>query len=590
MKKLRSYFAAIYKNSKLKVKLLINISLIMVIALAFVLGGLQYVFNLYDEQLYEKSSQVLMMSSNSIEEELERIEVISYSIAVNSQLQKSLLELQDNIDGYEFYRLEQQIENELANYAGSEKYIQSILLYDSNGREFLAGSSSSPLLQSDKEAALKTAGKYKGENHWIEIDGYNEFLISVRLVRSYENLNLRPIGTLLIRVNLDKIVGGLPLTRGEAAGNILISNGDQVFYSAKGTDGLDEFHFNNRSDQGYRIEKINGERFFVNHLTTSFGNWTYWNIIPFNQMFSGIAAAKYSIIFVFLLMFFLLITLGFKFLRRITNPIEELAATMQDVKQGDFQAVEALNPSLIYEDEVGILYRNFITMVQRIDELIQENYAKQLLIKETEFNALQAQINPHFLYNTLESVNWLAKTHKQQQISNMVEALGHLMRNSINFKEDIITIGQELQIADSYLTIQKYRFDDRLDVQMDIDPSLMGCRIPKLTLQPLLENSFQHAVEPSLGMSIIKLAVCSDGQNLLVRVEDNGPGVDPGILAMLKTGKFKPKGTGIGLNNINERIMLSFGEQYGLRVENLSGKGTAITVVLPLQEVEADGV
>jgi two-component system, sensor histidine kinase YesM len=590
MKKLRAYLAAIYKNSKLKVKLLVNISLIMVIALAFVLGGLQYVFNLYDEQLYEKSSQVLMMSSNSIEEELERIEVISYSIAVNSQLQKSLLELQDNKDGYEFYRLEQQIENELANYAGSEKYIQSILLYDSNGREFLAGSSSSPLLQSDKDAALKTARKYKGENHWIEIDGYNEFLISVRLVRSYENLNLRPIGTLLIRVNLDKIVGGLPLTRGEAAGNILISNGDQVFYSAKGTDGLDGYPFGAAAGQGYRIEKINGERVFVNHLTTRFENWTYWNIIPFNQMFSGIAAAKYSIIFVFLLMFFLLITLGFKFLRRITIPIEELAITMQDVKQGDFQAVDALNPSLIYEDEVGVLYRNFITMIQRIDELIQENYAKQLLIKETEFNALQAQINPHFLYNTLESVNWLAKANKQQQISNMVEALGHLMRNSINFKEDIITIEQELQIADSYLTIQKYRFDDRLDIQMDIDLSLMGCKIPKLTLQPLLENAFQHAVEPSLDVSLIKLAVCSDGQHLLVRVEDNGQGVDPGILAMLKAGEFKPKGTGIGLNNINERILLSFGEPYGLKIENLSGQGTAVTVVLPLGEAGTDGV
>jgi two-component system, sensor histidine kinase YesM len=553
----------------------------MVTTLVFVLGGIRYAFSLYDEQIYAKSSQVLMMSSNSIEEKLERVEEVSYEIAVDPDIQRILIELQGNVEKYDIYRLEQEIEDKLVKYVGSEKYIQSIFLYDSAGREFLAGSSSNRL--KDKDLALNQADKYEGENQWMELDGDNGYLTSIRLIRSYENLSFEKIGKLLVRVNLDTIVSDLPKPNGDWAGNIVISDRDHVFYSEKGMDDLNNYHFVAKNEQGYGIEKINGERSFVNHFTTDFEGWTYWSIIPFNKMFSKITAVKYSLVFVFMLMFIILISLGFNFLRRITNPILELAGTMQKVQNGNFNIVNSLIPSKIYEDEVGILYRNFKTMIQRIDELIQENYSKQLLIKETEFKALQSQINPHFLYNTLESINWLAIINKQKQISSMVEALGNLMRNSINFKEDIITVEEELEIVNSYLTIQKYRFDDRLEFQLGVPSHFMKCRIPKLILQPLLENSFKHAVETSVYTSVIKLEAYQEEDKLFIRVEDNGPGIDPLILEKVKEGKVKPKGTGIGLNNIDNRIKLFTGEEYGLRIENLLGKGTAITVVLPFQ-------
>ncbi|AET60019.1 YesM [Paenibacillus terrae HPL-003] len=583
MKKIWFYFANFYKHSKLNVKLFLTITLIMMTTLAFVLGGLQYAFSLYDEQIYAKSAQVLMMSSNNVEEKLERVEEISYNIAVDPYIQKTLLELQGNAKGYDFYRLEQKMGDELEKYVDPANYIQSIYLYDSAGREFLAGDSSKPIKNKDKVLALSQADKYEGKNHWMELEGSNGDLISVRLIQSYENLNFETIGKLLVRVHLDKIVSGLPKPHGEIAGNIVITKEDEVFYSEKGIDDLKEYHFNAKNDQGYSIEYINGERSFVSHITTDFKDWTYWSIIPFNMMFSKITAAKYTLVLVFMLMFVFLISLGFKFLRKFTNPIQELAATMQEVQKGNFHAVNLLNPSTINEDEIGILYRNFITMIQRIDELIQENFSKQLLIKETEFKALQAQINPHFLYNTLESVNWLAKINKQKQISSMVEALGHLMRYSTNFKQGIITLEEELDILKSYLTIQKYRFDDRIDFQMDFPSHVAKYKIPKLILQPLLENSFKHAVEPSIYLSVIKLHVYQEEDKLFIRIEDNGPGIDPLILQKVKEGKLNLKGTGIGLNNIDDRIKLYAGEQYGLRIENLSGKGTAITVVLPAQ-------
>ncbi|PFO09730.1 two-component sensor histidine kinase [Bacillus sp. AFS076308] len=583
MKKKWSKFANIYKNLKLNAKLLITITLIMMTTLVFVLGGLQYAFSLYDEQLYAKSSQVLMMSSDSIEEKLERVEEVNYNIAVDPQIQKNLLELQGNINKYDFYRLEQEIEDELAKYVSSEKYIQSIYLYDLSGREFLAGSSSNPIKKTDKDLALKQADKYEGENYWMDIDGNNGDLISVRLIRSYENLNFEKIGHLLVRVDLDKIVRDLPKPQGEIAGKIVMTKGDRVFYSEEGMNLPKESQLRAKNNQGYGIENINGDRTFINHITTDFQNWTYWSIIPFNMMFSKITAAKYTLVLVFMLMFVVLITLGFNFLRKITNPILDLATTMQEVQKGDFTVVYSLTPSMSNEDEIGILYRNFKTMIEKIDELIQENYSKQLLIKETEFKALQAQINPHFLYNTMESINWLARTNKQEQISNMVQALSHLLRNSLSFKNDIITFQEELDIVNSYLTIQKYRFDDKFNFQMDIPSFVTKYKIPKLILQPLLENTFKHVVESSVYVSKIELRAYQQEGKLFIRLEDNGSGIDPLIIQKVKEGKVKPRGTGIGLNNIDDRIKLYAGEQYGLIIENLSGKGTAITVVLPVQ-------
>ncbi|WP_257009298.1 hypothetical protein [Bacillus sp. 7884-1] len=193
MKQLWFYFTNIYNNSKLNVKLFLTISLIMVTTLVFVLGGIRYAFSLYDEQIYAKSSQVLMMSSNSIEEKLERVEEVSYEIAVDQDIQRILIELQGNVEKYDIYRLEQEIEDKLVKYVGSEKYIQSIFLYDSAGREFLAGSSSNRLKEKDKDLALNQADKYEGENHWMELDGDNGYLTSVRLIRSYENLSFEKI-------------------------------------------------------------------------------------------------------------------------------------------------------------------------------------------------------------------------------------------------------------------------------------------------------------------------------------------------------------------------------------------------------------
>lgn len=553
----------------------------MFVTLAFVLSGLQYAFSMYDEQIHSNSSQVLMMSSNSIEEQLKRVEEVSFNIATDPEIQRILTDLDEEVKGYDLYQQELKLENILSSYVGSEKNIPAIYIYDSQGREFLGGSSSYPIAEKDRWRFLREASTLGGKNFWIIDDGSNQLLTSVRQIRSYEDLSFDNLGKLFIQVDLEKIVQELPKSNMEMEGNIVISKGEEVFYSEKPSSNYQDLNLSTGSKQGYEIQSIAGKRFFINHIESPFEDWTYWSVIPYNSLFSKITAAKFTILIIFFIMFMILIYLGFRFSKHITNPIEELVVTMQQVQKGNFKIVEKMTPSLIHEDEVGILYTNFKTMVERIDDLIKENYSKQLLLKETEFKALQAQINPHFLYNTLESINWQAKANQQVQISNMVEALGYLFRHSLNFNEDIITLENELEIVRNYLTIQQYRFEERLEFHMEILDEVMLCAIPKFTLQPIIENAIHYALEPSIEVCVIKISATIKEEHLFLRIEDNGPGIDPLVLEKLKLGIVKTRGTGIGLKNIHERIKLGFGEEFGITVENLSGKGAAIIVELP---------
>jgi two-component system sensor histidine kinase YesM len=256
---------------------------------------------------------------------------------------------------------------------------------------------------------------------------------------------------------------------------------------------------------------------------------------------------------------------------------------MRQVQKGDFSlaGMENADWTTMQMDEVGQLKRTFRMMIQQINELITENYSKQLTIKETQFKALQAQINPHFLYNTLESINWLAKSNGQPQISKMVESLGFLLRNSISLKEALITVEEELDIVMNYITIQRFRFEERLVFELDVPADARALLLPKLTLQPLIENSIHYALESMLEPCHIRIWTKREQGRLILVVEDNGPGMEEGLLEQVRKGEAPTRGSGIGLRNIEERIILAFGEGYGVSVESEQEQGTRVSVIIP---------
>ncbi|MFS8580785.1 MAG: sensor histidine kinase, partial [Novibacillus thermophilus] len=222
-------------------------------------------------------------------------------------------------------------------------------------------------------------------------------------------------------------------------------------------------------------------------------------------------------------------------------------------------------------------------MLEQINTLIKENYEKQLIIKETEYRALQSQINPHFLYNTLNSVTWMAKVNKQEQIASVVESLGNMMRSIVSKKEPLIQIGEELQIVKDYVNIQRVRYKERLQFCLEVDPGLEQFFIPKLTIQPIVENAILHGVG-AVTKGKVSVSVLSRQKDIFVVVEDDGPGMNEATVQDIFAGKVKSKGTGIGLKNIHDRLQLIFGERYGIEVESELENGTKVMFNIPYEK------
>jgi len=557
----------------------------MIISFSFTFFGLQYAFHIYDEQLYSKSSQVLSTTSNSIENDLKSIEDVSYLILTDPQIQQNLSKLHTNVTEYETFILRNQMNDLLLSYVNKEQNILSVNLIDAHGKEYIAGPRAIKLNEFQKLEITNEANQADGGNIW-SIHRENSFtIVAAREIKGYNYLSFDKLGTLIIFINMDKLVNQTLAGAKKNDGNFFIADKEGIIYPASPPEHLKKIALD--SDSGYEITEINNEKHFLVYQKSNYFEWGYVNVIPFNQIFNDTNLIKSILVFVFILMFIIVMILGIRFAKSITTPLENLVSGIQQISAGDFkEARKEVLKSSINEDEVGKLQQNFHMMVQQIDYLINENYSKQLTIKETEFKALQAQINPHFLYNTLESINWLAKINGQSQISNMVEALGFLLRNSISLKKPLITIEEELSTVKNYIIIQQYRFEERLDFHVEVSPDLYEYLIPKLTLQPLVENAIHYALEQMMNPCEIKIYSILHNDSFCLIVQDNGPGMDPYILEKVNKGEIKTRGQGVGLNNINDRLKLSFGEIYGITIKSTPNEGTRVIVKLPYEKGE----
>jgi two-component system, sensor histidine kinase YesM len=563
----------------------------MVISFSFAFFGLQYAFHIYDEQIYSKSSQVLSTSSNSIESELRDLEDLSYNILTDAQIQQYLSSISEDSTEYDKFRMRTNMLDKLLSYANKEEYIQSINLVDVNGDEYIVGPRTFKLNQQQKTDITKMAIKANGSNVWLNPEKNDFIFATAREIRQFRNLSFDNLGTIIIYLNMDKLVANILEGSRKSDGEFLIVRQNNIIFPKEPSSVFKEAAISIDSqalESGYQFKKIDKKNYFLVHIKSNYFDWGYLNVIPYNQIFENINMVKTFLIIIFILMFVVVTMFGIRFARNITLPLENLVDGMQYVKVGDFKQArkKALTTSAFQDDEVGKLQQNFQTMIQQIDELINENYSKQLTIKETEFKALQAQINPHFLYNTLESINWLAKGNGQSQISKMVEALGFLLRNSISLKQPLITIEEELNVVKNYVVIQKYRFEDRLDFHLQVDLDIVGFYIPKLTLQPLVENAIHYALEPKIDPCKISIYSIVDKDTIKLIVEDDGPGMESTFIEKLKKGEVKTRGQGVGLTNINDRIKLSYGERYGINIESEPNKGTKVIIVLPFNKGE----
>lgn len=269
--------------------------------------------------------------------------------------------------------------------------------------------------------------------------------------------------------------------------------------------------------------------------------------------------------------------LGMAFSRLFTRKIEMLTENMDQVNHGSREVTVTSDA----EDEVGVLIRSFRRMMGEIDRLISEVYENKIALKEFELKALTAQINPHFLYNSLSIINWMAIKSGQKEISKVTLDLSTFYRTALSKGEDMVTVENCIRNIEAYLSIQLVMHDNDFAVEWKIDPQVKAEKVPKLILQPVVENALEHGLDvKEEGDKILQLSFLDAGDAVLLRVEDNGMGMEQSVAESLVTYQAE----GYGLKNVNDRICLLYGEEYKIRITSSVGKGTVVEMRIPKGE------
>lgn len=276
---------------------------------------------------------------------------------------------------------------------------------------------------------------------------------------------------------------------------------------------------------------------------------------------------------------------GWGISRMLSHPLQQLETAMEQFEQDadgfTFQSVAGTR-------EVQELSDSFGHMVGRIQRLMTTVREEELNLRKTELKALQAQINPHFLYNTLDSIAWMCERGKNADAVKMVHALAKLFRISISRGHELIPIEKELQHAESYLLIQKFRYKNQFTYHFTVDESCLHCLCNKITLQPIIENAITHGLDLLVESGHIEIEVCRDGEDILFKVSDDGIGMAPEQVAELLKNEPSDR-TGIGIKNVNDRLRIYFGPQYGLSIDSVPDEGTVVTIRMPCVPEDREG-
>ncbi|WZL82003.1 sensor histidine kinase [Vallitaleaceae bacterium 9-2] len=488
------------------------------------------------------------------------------------------------------------VNNILRKACLSREEIQSIALisnhqtyytYDSN----IGRASIEQLLPYEKMKAV--ALEAGGEAVWfLDLDAKGE-VKNLYVTRSiYDISNYQEIGLMAILIRreaLERVYGDLST---EFMQSIAVVSNTGEWITGSGVETLElqqtytalEF-----KDSSHVVDDKRGILLSVKEMKEP--NWRILAEISVDKLNEDLYAFRTYFIIIMIATLLILSALSIFFAMDILTPIKRLVhgmKTMQESKTHDEIIIDR-------QDELGYLSQCFNDMSREIDILVNRVYKEQLTRKEAEIKTLQAQINPHFLFNTLESINWMARLNHVDEISEMVTALSALMEAGIGKGEALVSLEEEISFVDSYILIMKNRYGERLDFTKSIDESLLSILVPKLLLQPLVENAIYHGVDKFRRPGKVVLIIRRTDQHIEIEVLDNGKGMTAQEMEELNANLrerndaylFSEKsGMGIGLVNVNRRIKLFYGAQYGIRIESVYEEYMKVVLTLPVSGIQ----
>jgi two-component system sensor histidine kinase YesM len=573
-----------YNNLRIRDKILIVLTFVIILFFTVTLITTKLTFSIYSAVQYEQTYNTLNLTTTNIEHDLQNIDTVSYDIVCDSNVQQYVDTIKYSPDFYGVSNSLTSLLGQLTTYSMNQRYISSINFINTNYSQSTTGLMDSQIAEQYADEIARDAAAANGSSIFLGPMGNDSSFYLAREIRAVPDLRLNNMGTIVIRCNVAKIVSNYLNVTKVNSSTLAIFNGKNLIFNSSKISVNDSEIAGNSQNASYVIKKIDGQKYFLAINQSNYTGWKYVYMIPYDTIFHKIIDIQIVEIIIFFVAFFVVILLGVWFAVGLTKPLEKLTDEIKLVETGNFNLPFERIEREQRLDEIGVLGNDFELMIKKIDELISENYVKQLMIKDTQMKALQAQINPHFMYNTLESINWMAKVNSQTDISRMAESLGNLLRGALKSKEKTIQIDEELKLLQNYITIQKIRYEDRLNFQLLIEDSLRIYKIPQMTLQPIVENSIAYGLESMSGTCTIRVSFISADDCIRIMIEDNGLGIEPELLQQINSGNFKPRGFGIGLKNINERLKLVFGDEYGIIVYSQPGEGTKVIIHIPRQE------
>ncbi len=312
-------------------------------------------------------------------------------------------------------------------------------------------------------------------------------------------------------------------------------------------------------------------------------DWYLCTVVENSRLFHDTELLTSSLSGLWMAMVLIGIVASFFMSSRITRRVSLLSDAMEEVQKGNLDMTLAVRG----KDEISQLSMHFNLMVEEIKRLMREVILTQKEKRQRELQVLQAQINPHFIYNTLDTIQWKALSYGADELSDLIQALSSFFRISLSKGEEKISLSKELAHVRSYLEIQQYRYSDILRYEIEGDENIEGALIPKIIIQPLVENAIYHGIKPKLSGGKIRIAAIRRGEDLILEVCDDGVGIDEETLEKLKEDikSARPKKS-YGLYNVSQRILLYYGKEYGLEIKSRRQKGTCVTISLPYEEEE----
>lgn len=330
---------------------------------------------------------------------------------------------------------------------------------------------------------------------------------------------------------------------------------------------------------GRQIVQSGGKDYILIQNPFKEQQWTTYLYMPLEELSVERANLARNLIFIALLLIFFAVICSIYLSNLITRPIKQLMRGMDQVEKGKFDNLPAIKSN----DEIGLLANRFGQMSSELKQLVERIYKEEEGKAEAEIRALQAQINPHFLYNTLNSVKWIASMQRSDKIVEMTGALISMLRYTTKDVGALVTIREEMDNIEHYITIQKVRYFDRIQIRYEVDEALLDYQILKLTIQPIVENAIFHGIADHEDEGMITIRIYRENADIVIAIEDNGKGMDKETIEHLKQDvrSSEDNFNGIGISNVHGRIQRIFGRSYGIHFVSGQGKGTVFYIKIP---------